>query len=93
MGEIVKLEDFRKSNELEEEYLKFLTNINKFVKIPTNVPELARCFYFTLRYLEGNINCLEILSLIKNIPEDDIQEMKKQLLMYLDGLVSDLQKL
>lgn len=93
MGELIKLDDFRKSNELEEDYLKFLSHVNKFVKIPTNVPELARCFYFTLRYLEGNINCFEILTLIKNLPPQDIADMKTQLLSYLDSLSAELQKL
>lgn len=92
MGKIVSLDDFRKSNEIEEEYLKFLSHVNKFMKIPTNIPELARAFYFTLRYLEGNVNCFEILSVIKNLPPDEVDELRNHLTSYLDSLSNDLKK-
>jgi len=92
MGEVVSLDAFRNNNKLEEEYLQFLSHVNKFVKIPTNIPELAKCFYFTLRYLEGNINCFTILSLIKNMPPEDVEDLRTQIITYLDGLSNDLQK-
>lgn len=92
MAEIINLDDFRKANEIEEDYLKFLTHVNKFVKIPTNIPELSRCFYFILRYLEGTVNALEILSVIKNLPENEVYELKNQIIKYLDGLSADLRK-
>lgn len=92
MADIINLDDFRKSNELEEEYLKFLTHTNKFVKVPTNIPELARCFYFTLRYLEGNINAFDILTILKPLPENEVAELKEMLVKYLTGLLEDLNK-
>lgn len=92
MGKVVNLDDFRKSNELEDEYLKFLSHVNKFVKIPTNIPELSRAFYFILRYLEGTINCFEILSVIKNLPQDEVSQLRQHLTAYLEGLSDDLQK-
>ena len=67
MGDIINLKDYKESAVLEEEYLKFLTHVNKFVGIPTTIPELAKTFYFTLRYLEGSVNCLDMLSISQNI--------------------------
>lgn len=92
MGDIINLKDYKESAVLEEEYLKFLTHVNKFVGIPTTIPELAKTFYFTLRYLEGSVNCLDMLSILTTQPEQQIQEMKKMVRNYLEGLSEDLQK-
>ena len=40
MGDIINLKDYKESAVLEEEYLKFLTHVNKFVGIPTTIPEI-----------------------------------------------------
>ena len=82
MGDIINLKDYKESAVLEEEYLKFLTHVNKFVGIPTTIPELAKTFYFTLRYLEGSVNCLDMLSILTTQPEQQIQEMKKMVRNY-----------
>lgn len=92
MSKVVNLDDYRKSNELEEEYLKFLTHVNKFVGIPTSVPELSKAFYFILRYMEGTINCFETLSILKPMPEQQMEEMRNMVITYLQGLTQDLQK-
>lgn len=93
MGDLVKLEDYRQSNKLEEEYLQFLSHINKFMKIPTSIGEMARAFYFTLRYLEGTVNGLAILSLIKSMPQDELEEMKVMVTEYMDRLSADLKQI
>lgn len=90
MGDVVKIDDYRKSQALEEEYLKFLSHVNKFVKTPTDIVELAKCFYFTLRYLEGNINCLEVLSLMNRVQSDQTVEMKNHVVQWMDRLTEDL---
>ena len=92
MGNVVSLDDYRKSNELEEEYLKFLSHVNKFNKIPTDIPELMKCFYFTLRYLEGTVNCFEILSIIKGLDDSQIQDIKVNVGTYLESILQDLKK-
>lgn len=92
MNKVVNLDDYRKSNQLEEEYLKFLTHVNKFVGIPTNVCELTKAFYFILRYMEGTINCFETLSILKPMPEKEMNEMRQMVVNYLNGLSQDLQK-
>lgn len=92
MGELVSLEEYRKSNSLEEEYLKFLSHVNKFNKVPTDIPELMKCFYFTLRYLEGTVNCFEILSVIKGLRDEQIQDIKVNVGNYLESILHDLRK-
>lgn len=92
MGDLINLEEYRQSNEMEKEYLKFLTHINKYLHIPTDVPELMKCFYFILRYLEGTVNAFEILSVVKRLPQDKVDEMRSMVLSYMDKIQSDLEK-
>lgn len=92
MGEIVNLEEYKQSKVLEEEYLKFLTYTNKFVGIPTSIPELMRAFYLILRYLEGTINCFETLSILKPMSEKDVSSLRQMVIEYLQGLQQELQK-
>lgn len=89
---VINLEDYRKSNEMEEDYLKFLSHVNKFMKVPTTIPETVRAFYFTLRYLEGTINAFSILSIIKYMPEEQITEVKNMVINYMSSLIDDLKK-
>lgn len=92
MGDLVNLDEYRQSNEMEKEYLKFLTYINKYLHIPTDVPELMKCFYFILRYLEGTVNAFEILSVVKRLPQDKVDEMRSMVLSYMDKIQRDLEK-
>ena len=92
MGDLVNLDEYRQSNEMEKEYLKFLTYTNKYLHIPTDVPDLIRCFYFTLRYLEGTVNALDILSMVKPLPEKEIEELKAHVIEQLDEIKTSLMK-
>lgn len=93
MGEVISLDAYRESNVLEEDYQKFLTHVNKFNGIPTTTADLARTFYFILRYLEGTVNCFSILSLLHPMPEKEMYEMKQMVLDYINGIKSDLETL
>lgn len=77
---------------MEQEYLKFLTHINKYLHVPTDVPELIKSFYFVLRYLEGTVNAFEILSVVKRLPQDKVDEMRSMVLSYMDKIQRDLEK-
>lgn len=90
MGEAVNLDEWRKMNNMEEDYLKYLTHVNKFLHVPTDVPDLIRCFYFTLRYLDGTVNAFEILSLVKQLPEEETTKMKEMVVDYLDSIKNQL---
>ena len=91
MNNVVDLNTYRNLN-LEEEYLKFYSYVRKYMRIPTNVPELARDFYFILRFLEGSMNCLESLSLAKRLPENEVEEMKQMIYGFLDQISDDLKQ-
>lgn len=90
MGKIINLNEYKDSKKIEDDYLKFLSYVNKYMKIPTNLPELVRCFYFILRYLEGTVNCFSILSVIKNIPDKEVEETRNMVINYLEDIINDL---
>lgn len=93
MGTVVSLDEYRKGNELEEEYLKFLSHVNKFVGIPKTLPECIKAFYFILRYLEGNVNCFSILSVLGFLSYKEVAENKKMLIDYLQKILDDIKAL
>lgn len=88
----VDLNTWRQCSDIEEDYLKFLSHINKYLRVPTDVPDLTRCFYFTLRYLEGTVNALDILSMVKPLPEKEIEELKAHVIEQLDEIKTSLMK-
>lgn len=90
MGQLINLQEFKESKNYEKEYLKFLTYINKYLSIPTDVPSLAKNFYFTLRYLEGTMNCLSILSMVKQFDPKLVEEMKTMIGSYLQEIQDQL---
>ena len=90
MGDVVKLEDYRIGHSLEEDHQKFLVHVNKYNGIPTNTMELCQCFYNIIRYLEGTVNCLDTLSLINETTE--MQELRQQIVSWLDSITNDLKK-
>lgn len=92
LGDLINLEEYRQSNELEQEYLKFLTYINKYLHVPTDVPELVKCFYFILRYLEGTVNAFEILSVVKRLPPQQVDEMRNMVMGYMDKIIRDMEQ-
>lgn len=90
MGQLINLQEFKESKNYEKEYLQFLTYVNKYLKIPTDVPTLAKNFYFTLRYLEGTMNCLSILTMMKQMDPKLIEEMKTMVGAYLQEIQDQL---
>ena len=91
-NKVVDLATWKQCKNVEEDYLSFLTYINKYLKPPTSMPDLIRTFYFTLRYLEGTVNALDILSLIKNLPEDQVETLKSHVINMLDEIKTSLTK-
>lgn len=91
MDNIVNLEDYRKCQDLEKEYQQFLVHVNKYVGIPTSTPELCKCFYYIIRYLEGTVNCFETLSLINGETEISGQ-LRHHLSTWLDEISNSLKK-
>lgn len=89
---VINLDEYRQFNKMEKDYQAFLTYVNKMLKIPKDVPSLARCFYFILRYLEGTVNCMFLLSILPNIPQTQTFELKKMVIQYLEGILEDLKK-
>jgi len=91
MGDVVKLEDYKVGKSLEDDYLKFLPHVNKYLGIPSNTMDLTRCFYCILRYLEGSVNCYETMSLIYGETKE-MEEMRQIVINWLDSISNDLKK-
>ena len=81
MGKIIKISEYLEQQEIEKEYQNFLTQINRILKLPTDMPKLINAFYFTLRYLEGTVNSFIILSSLNKLSYD-IDEMNESLSAY-----------
>ena len=79
------------SDKLEESYLSFLSNVNKLVGVPSSVEDCAKVFYFIMRYFEGTLNCLSVLSLLKLKTDPKMSyELKQHLITWLEGILNDL---
>lgn len=91
MGDVINIQDYKIGQSFEEDYQKFLVHVNKHNGIPTNTPELCKCFYNIMRYLEGTVNCFETLTLI-NGETKETEEMRLQIISWLDGISNDLKK-
>lgn len=92
MGDVVDIEIYKKSKDIESDYLEFLSHVNKYISTPTTVGELARAFYLSLRYLQGTVNAMGILSMISPVPTTEFEEMKQMVTSYLNQLSEDVQK-
>ena len=90
MGKLIDITEYLKCKNIEEDYQKFLTHVNKFIGIPKDVISLSKAFYCTLRYLEGTINCLAFLPLLKPVNEKYYKELKEQIIIWLEGILQDL---
>ena len=90
MGDLIKIQDYKDSKGLEEEYQKFLVYVNKFIGIPSKPPEIVKAFYLCLRYLEGTINCLQTLDALGLISDIESHEIHEMVSTYLKGLETEL---
>lgn len=89
---VVDLKTWKQCSDIEEDYLNFLSHINKYLRVPTDIPDLTRSFYFTIRYLEGTVNALDILSMVKPLPEKELEELKTHVIEQLDEIKASLMK-
>lgn len=90
MGNVVDLQTYKDSKNYEEEYLKFLSYVNKYDGVPSDFHKLVKMFYFILRYLEGTVNCFTILSALGKIKEKDVQETREMVKGYLQSILDDI---
>ena len=89
MGKVINLNEFKESKQLETDYLKFLTYVNKYTGIPTNLVQLVRVFFLNLRWLEGSVNCLSVLSIVST-NDKEIEETKTMVIDYLNKIIEDI---
>ena len=92
MGDIVDLDTWRQCSDIEKDYLNFLTHVNKYIKPPMSMPDLIRSFYFITRYLEGTVNSLDILSLVKPLPQNELDKLREHVISKLDEIKESLMK-
>jgi hypothetical protein len=92
MGDIIDLNEYRKMTNVDSDYEKFITAVNKAVGIPTSFNEIIRSFYFGLRYLDGTINCFEILSMVNSFPPEHVEQLKKLVSDWVEEIKDTLGK-
>ena len=91
--DFVRIDEFLLGKNLDREYEEFLTHVNKHMGIPTDVPSVAKAIYFTIRYLEGHLNALGILSLLGRVSEDDKHKLFVIMHQYIDSIHKDISSL
>ena len=98
MSNVLDLERFRQNKQYaelyESKYLKFLSHVNKFTGVPTSINKCIELFYMSLRYLEGTVNALGILSTIKmNTNNNDVEQLKTMVIAWLQQLIDDIKSI
>ena len=89
--EIKDSQESLEGNRLEDNYLKYLTHVNKFTGTPTTLDGVFEVFYYTIRYLEGTINALSVLKAINvHIPNTVFEEGKQKIITWLESIIEDL---
>lgn len=88
-SKVINLNEYRESKQLENDYLKFLTYVNKYTGIPITLAQLVRVFFLNLRWLEGTVNCLSVLSIV-SINDKEIEETKTMVIDYLNKIIEDI---
>ena len=90
MGKIIQISEYLERQEIEKDYQNFLTQINRILKLPTDLPKLINAFYFTLRYLEGTVNSFIILSSLNKLSYEETEQLRKIVIDYLENILKDL---
>ena len=83
-------EDKEKEQILEDNFLKFLTYVNKYVGIPTTFKKASEVIYYNLRYLEGTINCISMLQLFTKTNREEIEQFKKLTISWLESIIDSI---
>lgn len=89
MEKIIDFEQFKGKKELDKGYEKFLSTANKCFSGYSPDSMLKR-LYYTIRYLEGHINGLSILFLLKGITMDEQKKGVKYMIDWLEEIIKDL---
>lgn len=93
MGDIIDLNDYRQvHSNLEKEYLKELPFLQRHFGIPKDMDKLVKCFYFTLRYLEGNVNAFGMVTAFHKVPKPKVEEMKIKIIEWLEEIIEALKE-
>lgn len=75
---------------LEEQYLEFLPWIKNKLGFPDDLPSLLKICYIVIRYLEGIINSLLIISTFTISSDKKIQELKQLLISWLQSIIDKI---
>jgi hypothetical protein len=91
MSKIVQFEPFKHAKEWEEEYPKFLGNIEKHFGTKTDPESMAKRLYYAMRWLDGVFNSFWIFSLMGiDINAKEIEKGKKYCIDWLQDIIDRL---
>lgn len=97
MGKLIDFNKYKGDKEsgdvLENKYLKFLTYVNKFTGTPTTGDKLAEILYYNLRYLEGTVNGMSMMSFLNVMTRKEIEEGKRLIIGWLNQIIEDVKNI
>lgn len=82
-----------KENDLENKYLKKLSSLNKLFGLPTDFQSAVEVLYYGIRYIEGTVNGMMILTLFSNVDDITLQKLKNSVINWLEEIIDNIKKL
>ena len=91
MGKIIQFEAFKNSKQWDDEYPKFLGNVERYFGTKTDEEQMAKRLYYAMRYLQGVVNSFwifDILQIKENTKE--FERGKKYCIEWLEEIIATL---
>ena len=93
MSKIIKFEPFKNAKQWDDEYPKFLGNIEKHFGTKTDPETMTKRLYFAIRYLEGVVNSFWIFTLMGiSMDAKEIERGKKFCINWLQDIIDKLKQ-
>lgn len=89
---VIQFEPFKNSKKWDDEYPKFLGNLEKHFGAKTDPESMMQRLYYSLRFLQGNINAFWIFDVlgIQNMKEEELKRGKQFCIDWLQEMLNTL---
>lgn len=91
MGKIIHFEPFNNAKQWDDEYPKFLGNVERYFGTKTDIEQMTKRLYYAMRYLQGVVNSFwifDILQIKENTKE--FERGKKYCIEWLEDIIATL---
>ncbi|MGN1153818.1 MAG: hypothetical protein ACI4S3_07295 [Candidatus Gastranaerophilaceae bacterium] len=91
MSKIIQFEPFKNAKKWDDEYPKFLGNLEMYFGTQTDTEQMTKRLYYAIRYLQGVVNSFWVFDLL-GIKEDtkEFEKGKKYCIEWLEEIIKNL---